>query len=128
MVDTVRPVLARHGLAVVQSATQPHSDEQSRVPAIGVETMLVHSSGEWLSGAVVIPLLGRRLKGGGFSEADAQAAGSAITYGRRYGLAALLALVSDDDDDANTAVRSRRVPIGENRYPDNRGNPDARSN
>lgn len=92
IIETIRPTLARHGLAVVQGTTTPESDANNTVKGFTVETMLVHASGEWMANAVVMPL----------SKADPQGAGSALTYGRRYGLSALLSLATDEDDDGNT--------------------------
>jgi len=81
----VRPVLARHGLAVVQGVGR---DEQGDVL---VTTRLVHRSGEWMESALPLPV--DRMGG-------IQGVGSAITYGRRYGLQAMLGIASDDDDGA----------------------------
>jgi len=89
MVETVRPALAKHGLVVIQGATAPITDSDGALAGFDVETMLVHKSGEWLSNSVIMPL----------TKSDAQGAGSAMTYGRRYGLSALLSLATDDDDD-----------------------------
>lgn len=94
IVDTVRPVLAKYKIAFLQGTTTPESDAESRVTAITVETMLVHESGEFITNAVVIPL----------AKVDPQGAGSALTYGRRYSLSALLGLATDEDDDANHAT------------------------
>jgi len=41
----------------------------------------------------------------------AQGAGSAITYGRRYALAAALGLASDEDDDGNGAEGNDKKPL-----------------
>jgi hypothetical protein len=89
----VRPVLARHGLSVVQGGGTPHTDEAGRALAVTVRTMLLHGSGEWIANDVLMPL----------AKQDAQGAGAAITYGRRYGLSALLALATEEDDDGNAA-------------------------
>lgn len=93
IVNEVRPMLAANGLAVVQSATAIEG------PALMVETMLVHTSGEWLSGTAVVPL----------AKVDPQGAGSALTYGRRYGIAALLSLSTEEDDDGNVATAQHRA-------------------
>lgn len=90
--DAVKPVLSKHGLAVIQG-TVPTTDEAGLLTALVVETMLLHTSGEWISNAVGIPL----------DKATAQGAGSATTYGRRYGLAAFFAITNDEDDDGNEA-------------------------
>lgn len=110
IIDTVRPVLARHNLAVVQGAGVPETNEHGQLVGFAVETMLIHSSGEWLSNAAVVPVV----------KSDAQGAGGALTYGRRYGLSALLALATEDDDDGEvasrtTAVKSAAAGIGETR-------------
>lgn len=112
MIAASRPVLAKNGLAVVQGATTPHSDDTGNIVAIAVETMLVHSSGEWLSNTAIMPVVGRILKGGGRAPVDPQAGGSALTYGRRYGLAALLCLSTDEDDDGNAARPQQRSGVG----------------
>ena len=58
-----------------------------------VVTKLIHSSGEWLSSEIALPMP---------KNANAQAIGSLNTYGRSYGLAAM-AGVAQKDDDANEA-------------------------
>lgn len=110
IIEKTRPILTKHGLAVVQGATTPHSDDTGRIAAIAVETLLVHASGQWLSNSAIMPVVGRMLKGGGRGDVDPQAGGSALTYGRRYGLAALLCLSTDEDDDGNHASRPAKVP------------------
>lgn len=86
VLNTVRPVFAKFGLAVTQF---PSFDGG----VAHVETILTHESGEWMSGTASAPV----------SKQDAQGVGSAITYLRRYSLAAV-AGVAQEDDDANTAV------------------------
>ena len=86
-VESVRATLAKYKLAVVQGSTVPETNEGVLV-GFGVETTLIHASGEWISNVVVVPV----------EKPTAQGAGSGLTYGRRYGLQALLCLVSDDDD------------------------------
>ena len=100
ILETVRPTLAKHGLALVQGATAPSYDEAGRVTAIVVETMLVHASGEHLTNGCVIPI----------AKVDPQGAGGAMTYGRRYGVSALLALATDEDDDGNVASARTAAP------------------
>jgi hypothetical protein len=84
--EVVRPTLAKHGLAVMQ----PLSSEQPGT--VTVTTVILHSSGERISTSLVFAV-----------PPDPQKAGSAITYMRRYSLAAALGIVGDDDDDANAA-------------------------
>lgn len=86
VLNTVRPVFAKHGLAVIQAPEYGDG-------IAAVETMVTHASGQWISCTVSAPV----------SKQDAQGIGSAITYCRRYGLAAM-AGVAQEDDDANGAV------------------------
>lgn len=79
---------------------------QGIVPAehgVGVETMLLHKSGEWLSSILEIPA----------SKQDAQGYGSAITYGRRYGLQSMCGVPAEDDDGnaATASTQSRITPV-----------------
>ncbi len=62
---------------------------------LGLVTKLIHAeSGEWQESLIVMPL----------AKSDPQAYGSALTYARRYGLSAMVGLVTEDDD-ANMAVK-----------------------
>lgn len=94
IMESIRAPLASVELAIVQGGGAPVSDINGAVIAIGVETMLVHSSGEFISSVITLPI----------AQASPQAVGSAITYGRRYGVASLLALTTEEDDDANHAT------------------------
>ena len=91
ILDHVRPVLAAHGLAVMQNVTNDGD-------AVAVETILTHSGGGWISFG---PIKGKA------PAAQWQAIGSAITYARRYALTAALGIAADDDDDAAEADRER---------------------
>lgn len=86
VLNTVRPLLSKHGLSIVQS---PSGDGER----ISIHTMLIHESGEWIE---FDPLVLKAEK------ITPQGAGSAITYGRRYSLSAVLGISSEDDDDANS--------------------------
>lgn len=96
IMETVRPALAAHGLAVVQGVVYPETGEGGRLVGITVETRLVHTSGEWLASMVPVPV----------AKGDAHGLGSALSYGRRYGISALLALSTDEDDDGNAAAKA----------------------
>ena len=96
IIDTVRPVLASHGLTLVQGG---FPDMDVRPEIFGVETILLHDSGEWISTTVEVPL----------GKKDPQGAGAAITYGRRYGISSLLVLATDEDDDGNSASRPAKA-------------------
>jgi hypothetical protein len=87
--DACRQPLAENGLSVVQ------------IPLTGdngfsLETILLHSSGEWVSGALTLAIVADRMN-------EHQALGTAITYARRYALAAMVGVASGDDDDGTAA-------------------------
>lgn len=65
-----------------------------------LETMLLHESGEWISGR--LPLLLTKL--------DPQGQGSAITYARRYSLTAIIGMAEVDDDAEATTEHPETEP------------------
>jgi hypothetical protein len=91
--DACRKPLADNGLSVLQYTTT-RFDRQQPI----LVTLLVHASGESVEGET--PLL--------YGKEDMQALGSAITYARRYGLAAMVG-VAPEDDDGNAAVEPATV-------------------
>lgn len=86
LITKVKPVLNKHGIAFAQF---PASDEHGNPTLV---TVLMHESGERLEYAAPLVL----------TKQDPQGQGSAITYMRRYALAAALG-ISDQDDDGNGA-------------------------
>ncbi|MFD1776692.1 ERF family protein [Paenibacillus rhizophilus] len=89
IVDEVRPLLAKHGLVIMQF---PGGDGEKYT----LRTMLVHESGEWIESE---PLTMRPVKN------DPQGIGSCTTYARRYSLTAMLSLNTGEDDDGEGASR-----------------------
>lgn len=83
------PALTKHGLSVTQFAVPSEKEE------VIIETMLMHSSGEWISGQMAVPV----------TKADAQGYGSAATYCRRYSLAAAVG-IAPEEDDGNAAANA----------------------
>lgn len=93
VLNTVRPVLAKHGLSVMQSTAFDGV-------MVSVETVLAHSSGGSVSStASCVP-----------AKTDAQGVGAATTYLRRYALAAM-AGVAQEDDDGNSAAHTKPAPV-----------------
>lgn len=91
--DAIRPVLAKHKLAVLQGG------DGADTTRLGVSTMLLHESGEFIEYTFPMPC----------TMEDPQKAGSAITYGRRYGLQSILGIAAEEDDDGNTATRGTQA-------------------
>lgn len=92
--DAVRRPFADNGLSVVQPVTVDGAK-------VTVTTMLMHSSGEWI--ASDLTMIAQRQKGkdsgGGWEEINTpQAIGSTTAYARRYALAAMAAVATEDDD------------------------------
>jgi len=85
--DACRGPLNTNGLSIVQF---PCDGDVGRT---GLCTMLLHSSGEYISEVVTT----RSQKD------DPQGLGSALTYLRRYALAAVVGVTATEDDDGNAA-------------------------
>jgi hypothetical protein len=79
-------ILAAYGLSFSQF---PDED--------GLTTILMHSSGEWMSAHAKLII----------RDQTPQGHGSAITYLRRYALSAVLGIATEDDDDGNAASATK---------------------
>lgn len=88
MIPVCKEALNANGISFVQGAEQSESGD-----VLHLSTMLLHTSGEWIESTLTM----RPVK------ADPQGIGSCITYARRYSLAAICGVASDEDDDGNAA-------------------------
>lgn len=88
--DACRDALAANGCSVLQF---PGFADGTAL----LTTVLVHTSGQWMQGTAGAPLV----------KADAQGVGSCISYLRRYALAAVVGVVTEDDD-GEGAVRGKQ--------------------
>lgn len=86
VLSMARPVLAKHGLCVTQAA-------ESTTTEVVIYTTLLHSSGQFLSAHPLRLPIGK----------TPQSVGSAISYGKRYSLMAVLGLATEDDDGQSAA-------------------------
>jgi hypothetical protein len=95
VVEAIRSAFAANGLSYIQTVEPSQADE------VRVETMILHSSGEWIScGVLALPV----------SKVDAQGYGSALTYARRYSLSAAVGIAPEDDDgNAATAAKPKQI-------------------
>lgn len=91
-----RDALNSEGLAVAQTLDGVQQADGNWTPAL--ETILVHTSGEWIRGFQPLKPAVKETKEGLKTLDDPQSVGSAITYARRYGLAAMVGVVQTDDD------------------------------
>jgi hypothetical protein len=88
VIKAIKEPCFKNGLSYVQL---PHRDGNS----IGVVTRLIHTSGQWIEHEFTLPMV----------KGDPQAAGSAITYARRYALQALFGIPAVDDDSESAMLR-----------------------
>ena len=89
IINTAKPVIAKHGISVSQF---PISNGNT----VGIETILMHESGEWMSNELNLELTSEKGK------SAAQVAGSIISYLRRYSYASVLGMYSGDDNDGHS--------------------------
>ncbi len=101
ILKTVRPVLAKNGIAFMQEA-------KTEANKVTIVNHLLHTSGEWMESEPYSLMA---------SSAIAQEIGSATTYAKRYSLSAFLGLGADEDDDGNGASEgiddgsSQKTPV-----------------
>ncbi len=107
--DVARAPLSENGLSVVQS---PGQFERG---TLSVTTMLLHTSGQWVRSTLAIDA----------RDATPQGMGTAITYARRYGLASMIGLVTDDETDAQEHAGGREQRPAQAQQPAQRQNGNA---
>lgn len=88
--DACREPLTKNGLSIVQLPVRTEG-------GVSVTTILMHCSGQSIDSTLEVP-----------AGNTAQAFGSAITYARRYTLAAIVGIAPDEDDDGAQATESTR--------------------
>ena len=91
--DACRSLLSDNGLAVMQFPGEYIDGNMA------LNTIITHKSGEWMSQVMSVPV----------TKPDAQGAGSAITYMRRYALAAVIGVVQADDDGNSASEKATIV-------------------
>ena len=87
IVDACKNALLKNNLVVTQSTILLNG-------STALVTTLHHTSGQWIRGYYPVTAM----------KPDPQAMGSAITYARRYALSAMVGVVSEDDDDGESAM------------------------
>jgi hypothetical protein len=93
--DACRSLLAANGLSVIQ---MPGNYFEGRMWLV---TKLCHTSGEWIEQEMSVPV----------QKPDAQGAGSALTYMRRYALAAFVGVVQADDDANSISITPKTMQM-----------------
>lgn len=95
LIAATQVALAENSLVVMQMTRSEFGAEDTKM--LTITTMLAHGSGQWIATDLTLPAMMR-------DRFDAQSVGSAITYGRRYSLQAMLGVAADSDDDGNKAA------------------------
>jgi hypothetical protein len=100
--EACREPLSKNGLSVTQTTRTGDGGEPVII------TTLLHLSGEWVSGELQMKPV----------RTDPQSVGSAITYGRRYALSAIVGIAPEDDDGETAQGRSKEpLPPKETEVP-----------
>jgi|TARA_R110000824_G_scaffold153382_2_gene325012 hypothetical protein len=95
---SVREHLTTNGLSITQLPGKVEVTEAGRT--ISLETVLMHSSGQYISTEASLPV----------TKPDAHGCASAITYLRRISLSSILSLTAyEQDDDGNASVDPKTV-------------------
>lgn len=97
VVEACRPALVANGLSVVQYT-------QGKM----LFTMLLHESGEWVRGCIELKPMRQQKDSGWVAAEDPQSYGSCLSYARRYALAAITGVATDDDD--GSAASGKKGP------------------
>jgi len=95
VISTAQPILKKHGLAISQFPVSANGE-------VGITTILMHASGEWIETTISLPLADEKGK------SLAQVAGSIITYLRRYSFSAVLNMYADEDIDGSGQTEKSR--------------------
>lgn len=110
VLEACRTALAKYGVSVTQWPITAADDRH-----VQLVTRLAYG-GQWMRATFTMPV----------TQATPQSMGSAITYARRYSLAAALGIAPDDDDDGNMASAGGGQQRQQQQRQDRRPPPDQR--
>ena len=95
VIDAIKVALNDAGIMFMQTP------ELMQEMHLQLTTRLIHSSGEWIESTMMMPIV----------KQDPQGYGSALTYARRYSLAAITGLYQDDDDGFAASKTKKKLTI-----------------
>ncbi len=94
VMDVCRETLLQNGIWLTQYPVPVETGH------LGLVTKIIHAAtGQWQASLIVMPL----------PKSDPQGYGSALTYARRYGVSALLGIITEDDDAEGAMKRGQTV-------------------
>ena len=91
----IKPIFAKNGLAILQFPTSASEslgwsgNERKQIGAVGIQTIIIHKNGESIEQSCVVPI---------DTDTTGQQAGALLTYLRRYALASVAGVATEDDD------------------------------
>lgn len=99
--DACHDAYAKNGLVVVQGCVDADDNR------VHLATRILHESGEWIESVTPVPVGAPNS-----AQTPAQCFGAALTYARRYALAAIAGITQEDDDgnSAGTAHTTHATP------------------
>jgi hypothetical protein len=98
VIKAIKEPFNKNGLSYVQLPTTSDGGK-----GIGVKTILMHTSGQFIESEFYLPI----------TKSDPQAGGSAITYARRYALQAMAGIPTADDDAEAAMMRGKSLELVE---------------
>lgn len=99
--DAIIPIMSSHDISIIQTTKRDDS-------GVVLVTTMLHKSGEYISSEY--PVL--------CANQTPQAMGSALTYARRYSLAAIAGIAAEDDDDGNIAQQQTKPQLQQKQEPE----------
>ena len=102
VMEVCKAPMNEEGIVIIQTPSIVKNEITGEIYNI-VETLLVHESGEFISGEMRLIL----------NKEDMQNLGSAISYSKRYTLQSLAFIPNQDDDDGNKAS-GKKAPVKQN--------------
>ena len=101
----LKPIFAKHSLAILQL---PYSDNGfDNHTTIGIKTIIIHANGESIESKLTVPIT---------PETSGQQSGALLTYLRRYCLAMVAGVATEDDDaEIDRQARPTSATTGQSR-------------
>jgi hypothetical protein len=99
LIEATKPILTKHGLALIQSPIAVSRGEEGYVPMLRTEVW--HASGDHFESMMPLYLAGKTM----------QDFGSAITYARRYAWQSVLGIAAEEDTDGPAATPEEAIPF-----------------